>query len=202
MAPSSGDPHHITPAPITPRRESGYEIDLSAMFEWLDFLAPHKPEGIALLLLDADHFAVADRIKLVSMAVRRSKAPLYVNVRHPTFGGTLQLADEALCAGAAGVMAGFAAQLRASLGLKAPVFENLNASPLAAVVPELLNSSHLENAEKEWADRSGALGLSPLFWAAAARKLKTGPAPDPDNSAGPAFDAWFPSWLATITMHG
>lgn len=94
-------------AAITPRRESGHEADLGAALEVIDFLNEFSIGGIALFSSTGEfvHFDFEDRVKLVQMAVRRSRKPVIVNATHSTYSGTLALAEEALNAGAVGVLA-------------------------------------------------------------------------------------------------
>lgn len=94
-------------ASITPRRESGHEVDLGAALEIIDFLNGFSIEGIALFSSIGEfvHFDFEDRMKLVQMAIRRSRKPVIVNATHSTYSGTLTLADAALEAGAVGILA-------------------------------------------------------------------------------------------------
>ena len=59
-------------AAITPRRENGCEIDLSAALELVDYLSASGVHGIALLGSTGEfiHFDIAERIRLVSFAAR------------------------------------------------------------------------------------------------------------------------------------
>jgi dihydrodipicolinate synthase/N-acetylneuraminate lyase len=93
-------------AAITPRREAGPEVDLGAALEIVDFLNGFPLDGIALLGATGEfiHFDLPDRMKLASMAIKRSRKPMVVNASHSTYPGTLQLAEAALEAGARAVM--------------------------------------------------------------------------------------------------
>lgn len=88
-------------AAITPRRESGHEVDLGSALEIIDFLNGFPIDGIALLGSTGEfvHFDVADRVKFAQMAIRRSRKPVIVNTTHSTYTGTLALSSEALNAG-------------------------------------------------------------------------------------------------------
>lgn len=92
-------------AAITPRRE-GPEIDLAAAFELIDFLSRARVDGIALMGSTGEfpHFAVDERCRLVSLAVKRSRVPVIAGVGHSTLDGALALARDAAGAGAAGVL--------------------------------------------------------------------------------------------------
>lgn len=92
-------------AVITPRRE-GPEIDLAAAFELVDFLSNAGVAGIELMGPTGEfpHFTLEERSRLVSLAVKRSRAPVIAGVGHSTFDGALMLAREAGDAGVAGVL--------------------------------------------------------------------------------------------------
>ena len=91
---------------MTPRRESGFEIDLAAGLEMVDFLNSQPVDGLALLGATGEfvHFDSADRKKFVAMAARRSAKPVVVNASHSTYPGAYALACEALMAGARAVL--------------------------------------------------------------------------------------------------
>jgi dihydrodipicolinate synthase/N-acetylneuraminate lyase len=93
-------------AAVTPHRDKSYEADVGAMLELMDFLAAAGVHGIALLGSTGEflHLAFDDRIRLVQMAVKRSRVPVLVGVGHSTFDGALELGREAAMAGAAGLL--------------------------------------------------------------------------------------------------
>ena len=93
-------------AAATPRRAQEHTIDLGAMLELIDFLGEARPAGIVLLGSTGDfvHFALDDRRHMVSLAAKRSRVPLLVNVSHSTLDGAVHLAREALGAGVAGLL--------------------------------------------------------------------------------------------------
>jgi dihydrodipicolinate synthase/N-acetylneuraminate lyase len=92
-------------AAVTPRRE-GPEIDLAAVFDLIDFLCRAGVAGIALMGSTGEfpHFPLEERSRLVSLSVKRSRAPVLAGVGHSTFDGALGLARDAADAGAAGVL--------------------------------------------------------------------------------------------------
>ena len=96
----------ILAAAITPRRQSGYQIDLGAALDLIDFLCSKGVQGILLLGSTGEflHFDHDDRSRLVAMSVRRSRVPILVNVSHSTFDGAVRLAEAAGSAGAAGIV--------------------------------------------------------------------------------------------------
>src|SRR5581483_5317103 len=97
----------IYPAAITPRRSTGVSIDIAAALELLGFLESHGVDGITLLGSTGEflHFDAEDRARFAAMAVKRCRVPVLVNVSHSTFEGTVELAQQALGSGAAGVLA-------------------------------------------------------------------------------------------------
>jgi 4-hydroxy-tetrahydrodipicolinate synthase len=93
-------------AAVTPHRDKGYEADVGAMLELVDFLAAAGVDGIALLGSTGEFLNLAfdDRVRLVQLAVKRSRAPVLVGVGHSTLDGAVELGREAAKAGAAGLL--------------------------------------------------------------------------------------------------
>ena len=94
-------------AAITPRRENGCEVDLGAALELVDYLSASGVHGIALLGSTGEfiHFDIAERIRLINFAARRSRVPVIAGVGHSTLDGAVMLAREAAASGAAAVLA-------------------------------------------------------------------------------------------------
>jgi len=90
-------------AAVTPHRDKSHEADVGAALELIDFLAGARVDGIALLGSTGEflHLAFDDRIRLVQLAVKRSRVPVLVGVAHSTFDGAVELGREAAAAGAA-----------------------------------------------------------------------------------------------------
>lgn len=93
-------------APITPRRKGGEEIDLAAYWSLIDFLCSKKVDGLVLLGSTGEflHFSMEERIRMVPLAVKRSRVPVLVNVSHSTVDGAIALAQAAVNARAAGLL--------------------------------------------------------------------------------------------------
>jgi 4-hydroxy-tetrahydrodipicolinate synthase len=93
-------------AAVTPHRDKSYEPDVGAALELVDFLAGAGVNGIALLGSTGEflHLAFDDRIRLVQLAVKRSRVPVLVGVGHSTWDGAVELGCEAASAGAAGLL--------------------------------------------------------------------------------------------------
>jgi 4-hydroxy-tetrahydrodipicolinate synthase len=93
----------VNVAALTPHRKEGHTQDLGAALELVDFLCDAGAQGIALLGSTGEflHFTNDDRVRLIYMAVKRSRAPIIAGVSHSTLDGALQLGREACSAGAA-----------------------------------------------------------------------------------------------------
>lgn len=99
------DVRGVYAAPITPRGKQG-EVDYGAAFELLDFLAKGGVDGIALFTGAGEYAAIplAERSRLVYLAVKRSRIPILCGVGSATLNDSIQLAREARDAGAAGLL--------------------------------------------------------------------------------------------------
>lgn len=93
-------------AAITPRRKGQQEIDLGATWDLIDFLSSKKVDGIVLLGSTGEfvHFSVEERTRLMGLAAKRSRLPVLVNISHSTLDGAVEMAREAICSGAAGLL--------------------------------------------------------------------------------------------------
>jgi dihydrodipicolinate synthase/N-acetylneuraminate lyase len=93
-------------AAVTPRRRGLHEIDLGATWELIDFLCSHKVDGIVFMGSTGEfvNFGVEERIRLVSLAAKRSRVPIWINVSHTTLDGAIELAEGASDSGAAGLL--------------------------------------------------------------------------------------------------
>jgi len=92
---------------VTPHRQAdGYEADVGALLEMLDFLAGAGVNGVALLGSTGEflHLTFDDRVRLVQLAVKRSRVPVLVGVGHSTLDAAIELGREAVSAGAAGLL--------------------------------------------------------------------------------------------------
>ncbi len=88
-------------AAITPRNTHG-EIDFGAAFELIDFLCRGGVRGIALSTPAGEYASLApeERSRLIYLAAKRSRAPIYAGVGAATLDGALTLAREARDGGA------------------------------------------------------------------------------------------------------
>src|SRR5215211_8606155 len=96
----------VNVAAITPYRPNGYEADLGATLELVDYLCSAGVHGIALLGTTGEflRLSLEDRASLVRLSVKRSRVPIIAGVTHSTLDGTVMLAEEAAESGAAAVL--------------------------------------------------------------------------------------------------
>ena len=90
----------------TPRRPNSTEADGAVMLDYLDGVVQAGVDGLVLFGSTGEfvHFEVAERMRIVSLAIRRSRVPVLVNVSHSTLAGTVDLAENAADAGASGLL--------------------------------------------------------------------------------------------------
>ena len=91
---------------VTPRRADANEIDFGAALDLVDFACRSGCDGIVLSGSTGEfvHFDIAERLKLMRLAIKRSRVPVTVNVSHSSLEGALALSREALSQGAAALL--------------------------------------------------------------------------------------------------
>ena len=96
---------------LTPRRGQEIEPDVAALLEYLDRVVSAKVAGAGidgLVLFGAlgefIHYDLNDRMRALSLACKRSRVPVLVNVSHSTIDGAFALAHHAVDSGAAGLI--------------------------------------------------------------------------------------------------
>jgi 4-hydroxy-tetrahydrodipicolinate synthase len=96
----------VIAAAVTPHGKRGDEPDIGATLELIDFLCRAGVQGIALLGSTGEfvNLNYDDRVRLVYLAVKRSRVPVLAGVSHSTLDGALALSREASTAGAAGLL--------------------------------------------------------------------------------------------------
>ena len=94
--------HGVIVAALTPRGKKG-ELDFGAAFELIDRLCAARVRGIALFTAAGEYpaFSLEERTRLLYLAVKRSRVPLYAGVGSIGLDDSLTLAREARRAGAA-----------------------------------------------------------------------------------------------------
>ncbi|MGA8028297.1 MAG: dihydrodipicolinate synthase family protein [Bryobacteraceae bacterium] len=90
----------------TPRRPNSTEADCAALLDYLDTVARAGVDGFVLFGSTGEfvHFDIAERMRVVMLAIRRSRVPVLVNVSHSSLAGAVDLAADAIRTGAAGLM--------------------------------------------------------------------------------------------------
>jgi dihydrodipicolinate synthase/N-acetylneuraminate lyase len=96
--------HGVIVAALTPRGKKG-ELDFGAAFELIDRLCAARVRGIALFTAAGEYpaFSLEERTRLLYLAVKRSRVPLYAGAGSIGLDDSLTLAREARRAGAQGV---------------------------------------------------------------------------------------------------
>jgi len=97
--------HGIIASALTPRDPKG-ALDFGAAFELIDYLSTAKVKGIALFTPAGEYpaFSLDDRTRLLYLAVKRSRVPVYAGVGAFGLDDSLTLARDARRAGAEGVL--------------------------------------------------------------------------------------------------
>jgi len=98
--------HGVHAALVTPRRDGSNEIDHAAALDLVEFACGSGLDGIVLLGTTGEfvHFDIGDRVKLMRLAIKRSRLPVTVNVSHSTLEGAIHLARESAACGAASLL--------------------------------------------------------------------------------------------------
>jgi dihydrodipicolinate synthase/N-acetylneuraminate lyase len=96
----------VYPAAVTPHRRDGHEADYGAMLELVDFLGRFGTQGVCLLGETGEFLNIrfSERIRLVHLAVKRSRVPVIAGVSHSTLDGAIELASEAISSDAGGLL--------------------------------------------------------------------------------------------------
>jgi 4-hydroxy-tetrahydrodipicolinate synthase len=122
----------------TPRRRESTEADTGELLDYLDVVVRAGVNGLVLFGSTGEfvHFDTEERMRVCSLAIKRSRVPVLVNVSHSTLDGAIRLAESACGQGAAGLMlmppyfyryteqqiATFYAQFMATFGGQRPVY--------------------------------------------------------------------------------
>ena len=91
---------------LTPRRSGSIEADASVLLDYLETVVRAGVDGLVLFGATGEfgHFDVAERRRVVMLVIRRSRVPVLVNVSHSTLAGSVDLAQNAMNAGACGLL--------------------------------------------------------------------------------------------------
>jgi dihydrodipicolinate synthase/N-acetylneuraminate lyase len=90
----------------TPRQPNSIEVDAAFLLDYLDTVIAAGVDGLVLFGSTGEfvHFDVAERMRVLMLAIKRSRVPLLVNVSHSTLAGAVDLAEDAMALGAAGLL--------------------------------------------------------------------------------------------------
>lgn len=90
----------------TPRRPGSVDADAAGFLDYVDTIVRAGVDGLVLFGSTGEfvHYDLAERMRVVILAIRRSRVPVLVNVSHSTLAGAVELAENAIKAGAAGVL--------------------------------------------------------------------------------------------------
>jgi 4-hydroxy-tetrahydrodipicolinate synthase len=90
----------------TPRRPNSIGADTATLFDYLDAVAKAGVDGFVLFGATGEfiHFNTEQRALVASLAIKRSRIPVLVNVSHSSLDGALELGHAAADHGANGVM--------------------------------------------------------------------------------------------------
>ncbi len=99
-------PTGVYAALATPRRSEKTEADAAVLLDYLDLVVRSGVDGLVLFGSTGEfaHFDITERTRVLSLAIRRSRVPVLVNVSHSTLVGAIHLAENAINADAAGVL--------------------------------------------------------------------------------------------------
>ncbi len=91
---------------VTPRRQNSVEADTGILLEYVDRVVQAGVDGLVLFGSTGEfvHFDIAERVRVFTLAVKRSRVPVLVNVSHSSLPGTIDLAENAIDAGASGLL--------------------------------------------------------------------------------------------------
>ena len=108
MQPTAGSQlaHGVYAAVATPLRKNAIEPDTAAFLDYVDVVARTGVNGLVLFGATGEfiHFDAASRAHTLNLVRKRSRIPVLVNVSHSTLDGALELAEDAIDAGASGIL--------------------------------------------------------------------------------------------------
>src|SRR5689334_3731642 len=92
--------HGVIAAALTPRGKRG-DLDFGAAFELTDLLCTAGVSGIVWFAPTGEYpaFGIEERTRLIYLAAKRSRVPLYTGVGAVSLDDSLELARQALSAG-------------------------------------------------------------------------------------------------------
>lgn len=102
----AGDARGVYAALATPRSQNSVTADAPALFDYVDAISGAGVDGFVLFGSTGEflHFDIDERIRVLGLVKKRSRLPVLVNVAHSTLAGAVELAENALETGAAGLL--------------------------------------------------------------------------------------------------
>jgi len=90
----------------TPRRPNTVEADTATLLEYVDAVVRAGIDGLVFFGSTGEfvHFDSEERMRMLCLAIKRSRVPVLVNVSHSTLAGAIQLAENAMDTGASGLL--------------------------------------------------------------------------------------------------
>jgi dihydrodipicolinate synthase/N-acetylneuraminate lyase len=90
----------------TPRKPNEVEADAAVLLDYIDTIVAAGVDGLVLFGSTGEfvHFDIEERMRVLSLASKRSRVPLVVNISHSSFAAAIALAENAIESGAAGIL--------------------------------------------------------------------------------------------------
>jgi dihydrodipicolinate synthase/N-acetylneuraminate lyase len=90
----------------TPREPNSIEADAAALLDYIDNIVREGVDGLVLFGSTGEfvHYDIEERMRVLSLAIKRSRVPLVVNISHSSFAAAVDLAENAIESGAAGIL--------------------------------------------------------------------------------------------------
>jgi dihydrodipicolinate synthase/N-acetylneuraminate lyase len=98
--------HGVYAALSTPRRPNSLEADTAVLLDYVDRVASTGVDGLVLFGSTGEfvHFEVEERMRVATLAIKRSRVPVLVNVSHSALAGAVAIAGSAIEASASGLL--------------------------------------------------------------------------------------------------
>lgn len=90
----------------TPRKSNSVEANAAALLDYVDTIVGSGVDGLVLFGSTGEfvHYDIGERMRVLSLAIKRSRVPLVVNVSHSSFAAAASLAENAIENGVAGIL--------------------------------------------------------------------------------------------------
>jgi dihydrodipicolinate synthase/N-acetylneuraminate lyase len=98
--------HGVYVALATPRHPNSIEADCATLLDYIDKITAASIDGLVLFGSTGEfvHFDIAERMRVLSLASKRTRVPLTVNISHSSFAAAVDLAENAIESGAAAIL--------------------------------------------------------------------------------------------------